>query len=127
MERTINFIPIDYDYFDYQGRNYAKIVGRDDNGKSVCLIDSCDVYFWAIVNEGVSEKKIDNVCKKIEKIVVSNKVRQSKVLKTEVHNKNFLGKEYRAIKIFITNAKDAHDIADEIGFKEIFKRKELII
>ena len=124
MERTINFIPIDYDYFDYQGRNYAKMVGRDDNGKSVCLIDSCDVYFWAIVNEGVSEKKIDNVCKKIEKIVVSNKVRQSKVLKTEVHNKNFLGKEYRAIKIFITNAKDAHDIADEIGFKEIFKRRE---
>ena len=124
MERTINFIPIDYDYFDYQGRNYAKMVGRDDNGKSVCLIDSCDVYFWAIVNEDVSEKKIDNVCKKIEKIVVSNKVRQSKVLKTEVHNKNFLGKEYRAIKIFITNAKDAHDIADEIGFKEIFKRRE---
>ena len=120
----INFIPIDYDYFDYQGRNYAKIVGRDDNGKSVCLIDSCDVYFWAIVNEGVSEKKIDNVCKKIGEIVVSNKVRQSKVLKTEVHNKNFLGKEYRAIKIFVTNAKDAHDIADEIGFKEIFKRRE---
>ena len=118
MERTINFIPIDYDYFDYQGRNYAKIVGRDDNGKSVCLMDSCDVYFWAIVNEGVSEKNIDNVCKKIDK------VRQSKVLKTEVHNKNFLGKEYRAIKIFITNAKDAHDIADEIGFKEIFKRRE---
>ena len=124
MESTIKFIPIDYDYFDFEGRNYAKIVGRDDRGKRVCLIDSCDVYFWAIVNQGVSEKKIDQIRGKIEKIVVDGKVRQSRVLKTEVLDKIFLGKKYRAIKIFITNAKDAHDIADEIGFKEIFKRRE---
>jgi len=124
MESTIKFIPIDYDYFDFEGRNYAKVVGRDDKGKKVCLIDNCDVYFWAIVNEGVSEKKIKGICGKIDQIVVDGKVRQSNVLKTEVHNKNFLGKEYRAIKIFVTNSKDAHNIADEIGFKEIFKRRE---
>ncbi len=124
MESTVKFMPIDYDYFDFEGRNYAKIVGRSDDGKRVCLVDTCDVYFWAIVNEGVSEKKIDQIRGKIEGIVVSNKTRQSRVLKTEVHDKNFLGKKYRAIKVFVTNAKDAHDIADEIGFKEIFKRRE---
>ena len=95
MQSTIKFIPIDYDYFDYEGRNYAKIVGRSDDGKRVCLIDSCDVYFWAIVNEGVSEKKIDQIRKRIDKIVVNGKVRQSRVLKTEVHDKSYLGKEYR--------------------------------
>jgi len=124
MESTIKFISIDYDYFDFEGRNYAKIVGRDDDGKRVCLIDSCEIYFWAIVNEGVTEKKIKEICGKIEQIVVNGKVRQSRVLNTEVHDKNFLGKSYRAIKIFVTNAKDAHEIADEIGFKEIFKRRE---
>jgi DNA polymerase elongation subunit (family B) len=124
MQSTIKFIPIDYDYFDFKGRNYAKIVGRDDKGKRVCLIDSCDIYFWAILNENTKPKKIAEVQKKIEQIVVNNKVRRSKVIKTEVHKKNYLGKEYDAIKIFIPNAKDAHDIADEIGFKEIFKRRE---
>ncbi len=44
----INFIPIDYDYFDFEGKNYAKIIGRDDKGKRVCIIDSCPNYLWAI-------------------------------------------------------------------------------
>ncbi len=124
MEKTINFIPIDYDYFDYQGRNYAKIVGRTDDGKKICLVDTCDIYFWAVVKQGVSGKKIDKVARKIGKIKVSGKGRDSRVLKTEIHDKNFLGKEVKAIKIFITNSKDAHAIAGEIGFKEIDKRRE---
>ena len=45
------FIPIDYDYFDFEGKNYTKIVGRDTNGKRVCVIDSCDVYLWAILKK----------------------------------------------------------------------------
>jgi len=124
MDQTIRFIPIDYDYFDYEGRNYAKIVGRDDKGMKVCIIDKCDVYFWAIVNEGVSERKIKSIADKIARIKIKGKVRDSMVLKTEVHDKNFLGKKYRAIKIFISNYKDAYDIAGEIGFKEIYKRRE---
>jgi len=27
------FIPIDYDYFDWQGRNYTKIIGRNEKGQ----------------------------------------------------------------------------------------------
>jgi len=122
--KKIEFIPIDYDYFDYQGKNYARIVGRMKDGKKACLIDGCDVYFWAILKDGVSEKKIRDLVKKIEKIKVSGKGRESEVSKAEVYDKKFLGKEVRAIKIYITNYKDSKDIADKLGYKEIYKRRE---
>ncbi|MFH1359321.1 MAG: DNA-directed DNA polymerase [archaeon] len=124
MEKQIKFIPVDYDYFDFNGENYAKIIGRDDKGKRVCIIDSCDVYFWAVLKEGVKNSRIKTIMEKIDKIQVNNKSRKSRVLKTEVCNKKFLGKDVKAIKIFITNYKDAHDIADKIGFKEVDKRRE---
>lgn len=119
----IEFIPISYDYFDFEGRNYAQIIGRDKNGKRVCLIDSCDVYFWAILEEGVKEKEIEKLREKIEKIKLDEKGRKTKVEKTEVHEKNFLGKKVKAIKIFATNYKDLHGIADKIGMPEIEKRR----
>ncbi|MBS3075245.1 ribonuclease H-like domain-containing protein [Candidatus Pacearchaeota archaeon] len=120
----ISFLPIDYDYFDFNGRNYAKITGRNEKGKRICLIDSCDVYFWAILHEGVNDKKIEKIREKIEKIVVEKEARISRVLRTEIHEKNYLGKKVRAIKIFVTNFKDSHAIANEIDFKEIDKRRE---
>ena len=123
MEKSINFIPIDYDYFDYQGKNYAKIIGRTDNGKKACIIDYFEPYFWAIFKSKTSDKKMQEVKSKIEKIKVKLPSRTSRVLKTEIQDKNFLGKPVKAIKIFITNYKDAHAIADEIGMKEIEKRR----
>ncbi len=124
MKTSLNFIPVDYDYFDFEGRNYAKITGKTDAGKKVCIIDSCDIYFWAIIHDKVSEKKINETRKKIELIKVDKGIRQSRVLKTELHEKNYLGKKIKAIKIFVTNYKDAHAIADHIDFKEIDKRRE---
>ena len=120
----INFIPIDYDYFDWQEKNYAKIIGRLENGKKACIIDSFEPYFWAILKPKVKEAKIKQIQEKIRKIEINDKGRKTKVLKTELHNKNFLGKPVKAIKIFITNYKDAHAIADKIGFKEIDKRRD---
>jgi len=124
MQKTINFIPLDYDYFDYHGRNYAKIVGRTSEGKKACIIDSCPVYLWAILKPKVTEKAIKKIQKSMQNIEVEKSGRVSKILKTEIHNKNFIGKPVKAIKIFITNYKDAHDIVDQLGFKEIDKRRE---
>ena len=118
-----DFIPIDYDYFDFEGRNYAKIFGRDSKGKRICVIDSCPIYFWAILDEKVNGKKIDELIRKIEKIKLNEKGRTTKVEKVELHNKNFLGKSVKALKIFATNYKDLHGIADHLGFKEIKKRR----
>ena len=119
----INFIPIDYDYFDYQGKNYAKIIGRTDKGKKACIIDYFEPYFWAIFKQKTSEKAIKKIQEKINKLKIESNTRTSRVLKTEIHKK-FLSKDVKAIKIFITNYKDAHAIADQIGMKEIYKRRE---
>ena len=118
-----SFIPIDYDYFDFKGRNYAKIIGRNEKGKRVCIIDSCPVYFWAILKENLTKNKIDKLIKKIKKIKLDVKGRKTKVEKVELHDKNFLGKKVKALKIFATNYKDLHDIASHLGLKEIEKRR----
>ena len=119
----IELIPLDYDYFDFQGRNYIKIIGRDKSGKRICLIDTCDVFFWAILKDKISEKEIKKLQEKIEKIELDIKGRQTKVEKIEVHEKNFLGKKVKALKIFATNYKDLHDIAEKLGMPEIEKRR----
>ena len=118
-----SFIPIDYDYFDFQGRNYAKIIGRDNKGKRVCIIDSCDVYLWAILKNKLSRNKINKLIEKIQKIKLNVKGRQTKVEKVELHNKNFMGKSVKALKVFATNYKDLHDIASKLNAPEIEKRR----
>jgi len=84
------FIPIDYDYFDFEGRNYARIIGRDSKGKRVCVIDSCPVYFLAILKDGLKQAKIKKLIKKIKNIKLDIKGRQTKVEIVEFHDKNFL-------------------------------------
>ncbi|MEM4270493.1 MAG: DNA-directed DNA polymerase [Candidatus Pacearchaeota archaeon] len=120
----INFIPLDYDYFDWHGKNYVLIIGRNEKGKRVCVIDSFEASFWAILKEGLSSEKIEKVRRIIEQVKVESESRITRVQKTELHNKNFLGKPVKAIKIFITNYKDAHAIADKLDLPEIEKRRE---
>ncbi|MBD3247126.1 hypothetical protein GF378_00715 [Candidatus Pacearchaeota archaeon] len=118
-----DFIPIDYDYFDCNGRNYAKIIGRSSKGERICIVDECDVFLWAILRDNVSDKKIKKLIKKISEIQLDTKGRQTKVEKVELKEKNFLGKKVKALKIYATNYKDLHDVADELGMKEIKKRR----
>ncbi len=120
---STDFIPLEYDYFDFAGRNHIRIIGRNSEGKRVCLIDTCPIYFWAILEEGFNQKKIDILIEKIKKIKIDAKERQTKVENVEIHEKKFLGKPVKALKIFATNYKDLHDIADELGFPEIKKRR----
>ncbi len=124
MIMIIEFLPIDYDYFDFQGRNYARIIGRTSEGKRACVIDSFEPYFWAILKDGTSEKKIEEIRKKLENIKIELASRITRVEKTEIHEKNFLGKQVKAIKIFISNFKDGHAVADKIDFPEIQARRE---
>ncbi len=120
----LKFIPVDYSTFDYKGRNYIKIIARTEKGKRTCVIDSYNANFWAILKPNTPDEKIQTLIKKIEKLKVKIASRETKVEKVELHNKKSLGQDVKALKIFITNHKDAHAIADQMGFQEIEKRRE---
>jgi len=97
------FIPIDYDYFDFNGKNYALIIGRNENSKKVCVIDECDVYLWAILKPDLKEAKIKKLINKISKIELDLKGRKTKVEKVELINKKFLEQPVQALKVYATN------------------------
>ncbi|MEX0920677.1 MAG: DNA-directed DNA polymerase [Candidatus Pacearchaeota archaeon] len=118
-----NFIPIDYGYFDYKGKNYIKIIGRDDKGKRVCVIDTCSIYLWAVLKKNLKNADIDSLVKKIEGIKLDTKGRKTKVEKVKLCDKKFLGNPVKALKIFATNHKDLHDIANQLDFPEIECRR----
>lgn len=106
------FIPLDYDYFDFEGRNYVKVVGRNENGKKICIVDSYGANFYLILKDGAD---VESVLNKIKNVEVEKSSRTTRILRTEILNKKFLGKDVKAIRVFISNHKDAHDIASAIG------------
>src|SRR3989344_5406557 len=75
------------------------------------------------LKDKLSQSKINSLIKEIEKIKLDIKDRKTKVEKVELCEKNFLGKKIKALKIFATNYKDLHDIADKLGMPEIEKRR----
>ncbi len=117
------FIPLDYDSIDIRGKTYIRIIGRDDKGKQICVLDSFEPFLWIILKEGINNKQIEALKDKIEKIKTESFDR-TKVEKIELHDKNFLGKKVKALKIFITNYKDVHLFADQLDFSEIEARRE---
>jgi len=120
----VEFVPVDYDYFDFNGCNYVQLIGRTDKGKRICVVDDYKPNFWAILENRLSDKKIKALIKKVGVIKVENGGRESRVEKVELHEKNFLGKKVKALRVFVTNHKDMHSVADELGIKEIVKRRE---
>ena len=118
-----SFIPIDYDYFDFEGRNIVRIVGRNENGKKICVIDTCPAFFWAILKPNLPDKKIKSLIEKVSKIRVKTAGRETLVEKVELQNKNFLDKPIKALKIFATNYKDLQDIASHLTMPEVEKRR----
>ena len=89
----LNFIPLDYSTFDYKDKNYIIIIGKTENQKKICIVDEYAPNFWVVLKNKTNEKRIKQLQQKIEKIKVSNASRESKVEKTEVHDKKFLGQD----------------------------------
>ena len=44
-----DFVPVDYDYFDFEGHNYVRMIGRSGKGEKICVIDSYEPNFWVIL------------------------------------------------------------------------------
>jgi DNA polymerase I/DNA polymerase-2 len=117
------FIPIDYGSFDFDGKNYIEIFGKDTGGRRICVIDDFEPYLWAILKDKLSDKEVKKVLDYVNAISLHEKGRETKVEKSEIHNKKFLGKDVKAIKIYATNYKDLHSIADKLGIPGIEKRR----
>lgn len=117
----MKFIPIDFDYFDYEGKNYIEIFGRNEDGKKICVIDFFEPYVWAILEDNLKEKKINEILSWINSISLNSKGRETKVEKTQIKEKNFLGKSVKAIKIYATNYKDLPEIAEHLKIEGIEK------
>src|SRR3989339_383707 len=122
MKKTLEFVPIDYDYFDFEGQNFVKMIGRNSEGKRICVVDSYEANFYLILRDGYDA---DAVVKKIEKVEVGKSGRASRALRTEVLDKHFLGEPVKAVRVWISNHKDGHDFASAIGdMEEIDFRRE---
>ena len=117
------FIPVSYDSFDLNEKHYSLVFGRNEDGKRICLIDECPIYLWAILEEGLTKRRIEEIIKKIEKIRIEKQNRKTGITKIEIHNKKFLEKEVKALKIYTLNYKDLHDIASKLDIEGISKRR----
>ena len=98
------FIPIDYDSFDFDGKNYIRLIGRTEKGEKICVVDSYEPNFWVIL-KNQDEKIAEKIAEKISKINIKSKGRESKVTKTKIQDKNFLGKKVKSIQVFVTRKK----------------------
>ena len=122
MSRKIEFVPVDYDYFDFEGRNYVKMIGRDGAGRKVCVVDSYDANFYLILEDGADA---DKVMGKISEIEVGKGGRVSKILRMEVLDKKFLGNDVKAVRVWISNHKDLQEFVSAIGdIEEVTARRE---
>ncbi len=116
------FVPIDYDYFDFEGQNYVQMIGRDGNERKICVVDYYEANFYLILREGADS---DKIIKRIGGLEVGKMGRVSKILRMEVLDKKFLGKSVKAIRVWISNHKDIHDMMSEMGdIEDVEVRRE---
>ena len=106
------FTPIDYDYFDFNGQNFIKMIGRRGDGKKICVVDSYEANFYLILED---EADADEIIERIKNIEVEKGGRVSKILKTRVLDKKFLGRDVKVIRVWISNHKDSLEMVSALG------------
>ncbi|UCD20693.1 MAG: ribonuclease H-like domain-containing protein, partial [archaeon] len=106
------FIPLDYDYIDdEEGKPVIRIFGKTDKHEQICVLDTCKPYFYIVPTKRTN---IDKFIKIIENTAFENAGRKCYVEKVAKVKKKDLGKEVTALKIIVSNPKDAHAIKSYI-------------
>lgn len=124
----LKFIPLDYDYRDIDGKAVVRIFGRSADGKRVCILDSCDAFFWVIPKQGLSGKEIEKLGEKIKSVKTESAGRDVFIERVEICEKNFLGKPATALKVVASNPKDMHVIAEIVReFSGVEMKREIDI
>ena len=119
----VSFIPLDMDYVDDKsGVTWIRLFGKTNNGKSICVFDSCDSFFYLIPKAHVNLEKYAEGVKKV-KVEIANRI--GAVKKVEIVKKNFLGQEIKALKVYVENHKDIIPIKDIVkNFPETEEKEE---
>jgi len=111
------FIPIDYSPREINEKEYIQIIGRDGTGKKICLFHEYLPFFWLIVNE----KKANSIKSQIEKIVVIESGQKIIPEKVEIHEKKFLEKKVKALKIYALNYSFMQEISKKVQLLKLGK------
>ncbi len=108
---SVEFYPLD---IDFDENAVIRLIGTTRNGKNVCAYDdSLKPYFW------IFGKDLDKAKEKISKFDEDNVY----VMGTEPHNKIYLGKEVKALKIIYNNPKGIHKILDKLEKFDVEKQE----
>ena len=119
----VKFIPLDFDYLDINEKEVIRIFGRTKEGKRCVILDSINPYFWVLPKEHADLKKFSE---KIYEIDVKNYGRKARVLDVLIKDKKFMGKNIRAVQVFVENHKDIPLIVEVIKrMKETDAKKEI--
>ena len=118
----LDFIPLDFDYLDLDGKCHIRMFGRTSENKRCCVLDTTDAYFWLFPRAGIDLKKY---AEKVAKISLEHASRIAKVEKVEIKDKHFLGNPIKALQVFVSNPKDIAVIKDIAKtFHETLEKKE---
>lgn len=109
----IEFIPLDYSSLEINDKSYIRIFGKTKDGKSCCIFDETENYFYVILKKQ-AKGEIQNILKKIEKRKYDYQDRKIKISKAEIVEKRFLGKDVRTIRVYVKNIRHMNPIAERI-------------
>lgn len=105
----LDFIPLDYDYLDLEGKNYIRIFGKTKQGKRICIVDSIQSHFWVILPNITDKEKLISRIKNEEIDYLDRKI---SALSIAHQKKQFMLKEVDALKISLKSNKDISPMAE---------------
>jgi len=110
-----NLLILDADYTLEDDKGVVRLFCKDEKGKTILVLDSTfEPYFYALPSKG----KIENLKKKVEKL--DTKKLETKILKIETVEKEWMNEETKLIKITIDNPRKIPDVRNEIkGWEEV--------
>jgi len=104
-----NLLILDADYTLEDDKGVVRLFCNDENGKTILVLDSTfEPYFYTLPSKG----KIEILKKKIENL--DTKKLETKILKVETVEKEWMNEETKLIKITIDNPRKIPDVRNEI-------------
>jgi DNA polymerase I/DNA polymerase-2 len=106
---------LDSDYILEDNKGIVRLFCKDEKGKTVLILDSTfEPYFYSLPSKG----KTEALKKKIEKI--DTKKLETKIMKVETVEKEWMNERIKLIKITIDNPRKIPDVRNEIkGWEEV--------